>query len=58
MRRWGLPAPAVKRAPAPARAALWAAGAAMKRAGLVKSRLSEFERTFELDAPPEVSRAA
>jgi hypothetical protein len=49
-RRWGLPVPAVERAPKPALAGLWACGAAMKRAGLVKSRLAGFERTFELGA--------
>ena len=57
MRRWGLPAPAVKKAPMAARAGLWAMGSAMRRAGLVKSRLSEFERTFELAAPATAEAA-
>jgi hypothetical protein len=48
LRRWGLPAPNLRRTPAPAQAGLWAASVAMKKAGLVKSRLNDFERSFEL----------
>ena len=52
LRRWGLPAPDLRRTPAAVQAGLWACAAVMRRAGLVKSRLTELERSFELGASP------
>jgi hypothetical protein len=51
LRRWGLPVPRLRTQPPAVKAALWAASLAMRRAGLVKSRLADFERSFELTAP-------
>lgn len=48
MRRWGLPAPNLRRTPMPAQAGLWAASVAMKKAGLVQSKIAKFERSFDL----------
>lgn len=48
LRRWGMPTPVLARTGATAQAALWAASVAMKRTGLVKSKLASFERSFDL----------
>lgn len=52
-RRWGLPVAPVGRAPAAARAALWGASLGLRRLGVVRSRLADFERSFELGEVPE-----
>ena len=48
LRRCGLPVPRLRERSTPTKAALWAASLAMRRTGLVRSRLGEFERSFEL----------
>ena len=48
LRRWGLPAPDLRRTPGAVQAGLWAASVAMKKAGLVENRVAKFERSFEL----------
>jgi len=53
LRRWGVPVTPADRAPMAARAALWGASLAMRRMGVVRTRLLSYERAFELgDAPP------
>jgi len=48
LRRAGLPIAAMHRTPMAARAGLWAASLALKRARLVEDRIKAFERSFEL----------
>jgi hypothetical protein len=48
-RRKGLPVAAMSRTPLPARAGLWAASLALKRAGLVEDKIANLDRSFELD---------
>lgn len=48
-RRRGLPVAAMSRTPMPARAALWAASLALKRANLIEDRIANLDRSFELD---------
>ncbi|MBN9319029.1 MAG: transcriptional regulator, partial [Caulobacterales bacterium] len=48
MRRAGLRPPRLAQAPQAARAALWAASLALKRMPLVKDRIANIERSFEL----------
>ena len=48
LRRWRAPVAPMHRTPMAARAGLWAASLAMKRAGLVQDRIKGFERSFEL----------
>jgi hypothetical protein len=48
LRRAGLPIAAMHRTPTAARAMLWAASLAFKRARLVEDRIKAFERSFEL----------
>jgi hypothetical protein len=48
-RRKGLPVAAMTRTPMPARAGLWAASLALKRAGLVEDKIANLDRSFELD---------
>jgi hypothetical protein len=48
LRRWGLPVTRLRERSLPTKAALWAASLAMRRTGLVRSRLADFERSFEL----------
>lgn len=57
-RRWGLPVAPAGRAPAAARAALWGASLGLRRLGVVRSRLADFERSFELGENPEERPAA
>ena len=57
LRRWGAPVLPADRAPMAARAALWGASMALRRMGLVKTRLESYERAFELgDAPPPADK--
>lgn len=49
-RRFGLTPARMDRTPKAARAALWAASLAMKKAGLVENRIKDYERSFELGA--------
>lgn len=53
LRARGLDPGATDRLSAPGLAARWAASVALRRTGAVKSRLTEFERTFEPDARAE-----
>lgn len=48
LRRWKLPVAAMDKTPMAARAGLWAASLALKRARLVEDRIKAFERSFEL----------
>ncbi|MBA4805777.1 MAG: transcriptional regulator [Brevundimonas sp.] len=53
LRRWGAPVLPADRAPMAARTALWGASMALRRMGVVRTRLESYERAFELgDAPP------
>ena len=52
LRRWGVPVSRLRERSTAAKAALWAASVAMRRTGLVRSRLGEFERSFELAGAP------
>lgn len=49
-RQWGRTPAAMGGTPMAARAALWAASLAMKKANLVENRIKDFERSFELGA--------
>jgi len=46
--RWGLTPRPMEQTPLAARAALWAASLAMKKANLAENRIKDFERSFEL----------
>jgi hypothetical protein len=48
LRRMKLPVPDLDRTPMAVRAAQWAASVPLKRSGLVKNKLKDFERSFEL----------
>jgi hypothetical protein len=48
MRRWGLGPAAMDKTPMAARAALWAASLAMKKAQLAPNLIKDYARTFEL----------
>ena len=48
--RFGMTPASMGKTPMAARAALWAASLAMKKAGLVENRIKDFERSFELGA--------
>jgi hypothetical protein len=51
MRRlWGVTPAPMAATPMAARAALWAASLAMKKANLVENRIKDYERSFELGA--------
>jgi hypothetical protein len=50
MRRWGVKPAAMARTPPAARAALWAASLAMKKANLAPNLIKDYERSFELAA--------
>jgi hypothetical protein len=50
LRRMKLPVPDLDRTPMAARAAQWAMALPLKRSGLVKNKLKDFERSFELGA--------
>lgn len=52
LRRWKLPIAAMDKTPMAARAGLWAASLALKRARLVEDRIKRFERSFELGEQP------
>lgn len=49
-RRFGMTPASMGRTPMAARAALWAASLAMKKANLVENRIKDYERSFELGA--------
>ncbi|MDO9473213.1 MAG: transcriptional regulator [Caulobacter sp.] len=49
-RRWGMTPPPMAHVPMAARAALWAASLAMKKANLAENRIKDIERSFELGA--------
>ncbi len=49
-RRWGRTPPPMVDVPMAARAALWAASLAMKKANLAENRIKDIERSFELGA--------
>lgn len=49
-RRWGVTPAPMAATPMAARAALWAASLAMKKANLVENRIKDYERSFELGA--------
>ncbi|MDP2259206.1 MAG: transcriptional regulator [Caulobacter sp.] len=49
-RRWGRTPPPMADVPMAARAALWAASLAMKKANLAENRIKDIERSFELGA--------
>lgn len=57
-RRWGLPVTPADQAPMAARAALWGASLGLRRMGVVRDRLKDFERSFELGDALEPSRPA
>lgn len=50
LRRMRLPVPDLDKTPMAARAAQWALALPLKRSGLVKNKLKDFERSFELGA--------
>ena len=55
LRRWRVPVRSAESLPMPARAALWGASLGMRKLGLVKSRLADYERAFELGDDPPVA---
>lgn len=58
LRGWGAPVWPADRQPLVARAALWTASLGLRRLGLVKDRLKDYRREFELgDALPEPAPA-
>ena len=56
-RRWGLPVAPAERIPMAARTALWGASLGLRRMGVVKDRIREFERSFELGDPLDAGLA-
>ena len=50
LRRYGLKPAAMEQTPVMARAALWAASLAMKKANLAPNLIKDYERSFELSA--------
>jgi hypothetical protein len=57
LRRLGLPVAPMRRTPAPARMALWAASLALRRLNLATDRIAGLERSFELDGEPMLDKA-
>jgi hypothetical protein len=54
-RLFGIKPAAMARTPMAARAALWAASIAMKKANLVENKIKSFERSFELGAEQQLA---
>ncbi|WP_374274383.1 transcriptional regulator [Brevundimonas sp.] len=57
LRRWNLPVAPADRAPMAARAMLWGASLGLRRMGVVRNRINDYERAFELgDAAPAADK--
>lgn len=58
LRRWGAPVVSAERQPLAARAALWGASLGLRRLKVVRNRINDYERAFELgDEPPPPDKA-